>query len=95
MDRGSAIAKIIGNNTKGSSIFEEKVRMWMYEEKVEGRNLTEIVNTEHENVKYLPGVKLPTNVASALFSSCVVAMMMMMTVKMVSVCALHIYASHA
>ena len=85
MYRGSAIAKIIGNNTKGSSIFEEKVRMWMYEEKVEGRNLTEIVNTEHENVKYLPGVKLPTNVASAFFSSCVVAMMMMTTVKMASV----------
>ena len=90
--RGSAIAKIIGNNTKGSSIFEEKVRMWMYEEKVEGRNLTEIVNTEHENVKYLPGVKLPTNVASAFFSSCVVVMMMMMTmVKMVSVCTLHMH----
>jgi glycerol-3-phosphate dehydrogenase len=45
-----------------SEIFEREVRMWMYEEKIEGRNLTEIVNTEHENVKYLPGVKLPVNV---------------------------------
>ena len=49
-------------------MFEEKVRMWMYEEKVDGRNLTDIVNTEHENVKYLPGVKLPTNVVSRWYS---------------------------
>ncbi|KAL8570177.1 hypothetical protein ACOMHN_030973 [Nucella lapillus] len=61
---GSAIAKIIGNNVKDNELFEEQVLMWMYEEKVDGRNLTEIVNTEHENVKYLPGIKLPTNVVA-------------------------------
>jgi hypothetical protein len=26
------------------------------------RKLSEIINTDHENVKYLPGVKLPPNV---------------------------------
>lgn len=36
--------------------------MWVYEEEVGGRKLTEIINTEHENVKYLPGYKLPSNV---------------------------------
>lgn len=36
--------------------------MYMYEEMIDGRKLTEIVNTEHENVKYLPGIKLPENV---------------------------------
>merc|ERR1712210_9025 len=36
--------------------------MWVYEELVEGRGLTEIINEDHENVKYLPGVKLPENV---------------------------------
>ena len=25
--------------------------MWVYEEEVEGRKLTEIINTDHENVK--------------------------------------------
>ncbi|EDO25633.1 predicted protein, partial [Nematostella vectensis] len=60
---GSAIAKIIGNNTKKlSSKFEEKVQMWVYEEKIEGKNLTEIINEKHENVKYLPGIKLPENI---------------------------------
>lgn len=38
------------------------VNMWVYEEMVDGRKLTEIINTEHENVKYLPGHKLPKNV---------------------------------
>ena len=36
--------------------------MWVYEEMIEGRKLTEIINEDHENVKYLPGVKLPENV---------------------------------
>lgn len=38
------------------------VNMWVYEEVIDGRKLTEIINTEHENVKYLPGHKLPSNV---------------------------------
>lgn len=38
--------------------------MWVFEEMVNGRKLTEIINTEHENVKYLPGHKLPNNVVS-------------------------------
>ena len=36
--------------------------MWVFEEQVNGRNLTEIINQDHENVKYLPGMKLPENV---------------------------------
>lgn len=60
---GSAIAKIAGNNvTKHSDLFEEQVPMYVYEEEVKGRKLTEIINSEHENVKYLPGVKLPSNI---------------------------------
>lgn len=38
--------------------------MWVLEEEVGGRRLTDIINTEHENVKYLPGYKLPPNVVS-------------------------------
>ncbi|CAG9533314.1 unnamed protein product [Cercopithifilaria johnstoni] len=29
--------------------------MWVHEEIVNGIKLTEIINTEHENVRYLPG----------------------------------------
>eukprot|EP00063_Salmo_salar_P030975 XP_014005810.1 PREDICTED: glycerol-3-phosphate dehydrogenase 1-like protein isoform X2 [Salmo salar] len=59
---GSAIAKIVGHNVKGSNRFDPIVNMWVFEEMIDGKKLTEIINTEHENVKYLPGHKLPKNV---------------------------------
>jgi len=31
--------------------FSNQVRMWVYQEQVDGKNLTEIINEEHENVK--------------------------------------------
>uniref|UniRef100_A0A8C3M1S9 Glycerol-3-phosphate dehydrogenase [NAD(+)] n=1 Tax=Chrysolophus pictus TaxID=9089 RepID=A0A8C3M1S9_CHRPC len=58
---GSAIAKIVGSNA--ARLAPSRTRnMWVLEEEVGGRRLTEIINTEHENVKYLPGHKLPHNV---------------------------------
>ena len=59
---GSAISKIIGTNAKRSELFQDEVRMWTYEELIDGQKLTEIINTQHENVKYLPGIRLPENV---------------------------------
>lgn len=64
--RGSAIAKIVGANAAKYDRFETTVNMWVFEETVSGRKLTEIINTDHENVKYLPGHKLPPNVVSAV-----------------------------
>lgn len=62
---GSAIAKIIGFNTvRHSDVFERRVDMYVYEEKVDGQNLTEIINKEHTNQKYLPNVALPENVVA-------------------------------
>ena len=60
--RGSAISKIIGLNAQGSSNFDTTVNMWVFEEMIDGEKLSEIINTRHENVKYLPGEKLPENV---------------------------------
>ncbi len=62
--RGSTIAKIVGNNIAKFNTFEQEVRMYVYEEVVDGRKLTEIINEEHENVKYLPGHKFTPNVVS-------------------------------
>lgn len=59
---GTTIAKILAENCLARPhLFRHHVAMWVYEEKVDGRNLTEIINTDHENVRYLPGVKLPRN----------------------------------
>ena len=52
---GSAICRIVGDNAKSRDEFADEVRMWVFEEEVDGRKLTEIINTDHENVKYLPG----------------------------------------
>ena len=60
--RGSAIARIIGDNAKSLQRFATTVKMWVFEENINGRKLTDIINTEHENIKYLPGYKLPENV---------------------------------
>ncbi|XP_064185573.1 glycerol-3-phosphate dehydrogenase [NAD(+)], cytoplasmic-like [Anguilla rostrata] len=61
---GSAISKIIGQNVKRSNRFDPIVNMWVFEEMINDRKLTEIINMEHENVKYLPGHKLPKNVVA-------------------------------
>ncbi|XP_056461629.1 glycerol-3-phosphate dehydrogenase [NAD(+)], cytoplasmic-like [Gadus chalcogrammus] len=61
---GSAIAKIVGANAAKYDQFDTTVNMWVFEEMIEGRKLTEIINIDHENVKYLPGHKLPPNVVA-------------------------------
>lgn len=64
LSRGSAIAKIVGNNAAKLPNFCDRVTMYVFEEMIEGKKLTEIINEQHENVKYLPGHKLPVNVVS-------------------------------
>jgi len=60
---GSAIARLVGvNAARLPEKFHPEVKMWVFQEQVDGRNLTDIINTEHENVKYLPGRKLPENI---------------------------------
>ena len=63
---GSAISIPIGNNCKRLSHCQNNVNMWVYEEEIESagerRKLTDIINSKHENVKYLPQIQLPNNV---------------------------------
>ena len=64
---GSAIAKMVGENCRRFDHFEDKVNMWVFDETVTLQDGTEdllsnVINTRHENVKYLPGIKLPANV---------------------------------
>ncbi|KAI0227012.1 Glycerol-3-phosphate dehydrogenase [NAD(+)], cytoplasmic [Lamellibrachia satsuma] len=61
---GSVIAKIVGNNVLEKPAYVQKIPMYVYEEMVKGKKLTEIINSQHENVKYLPGTKLPENVVA-------------------------------
>ncbi|CAG5135856.1 unnamed protein product [Candidula unifasciata] len=62
---GSAIAKIVGNNALAKpDQFDPDVSMWVFEEQINGHKLTHIINTQHENVKYLKGIKLPDRVVA-------------------------------
>lgn len=57
-------------------LFDEQVQMWVYEEDVvippgskhhDGQapqKLTAVINKYHENVKYLPGITLPSNIVA-------------------------------
>ncbi|QRW04842.1 NAD-dependent glycerol-3-phosphate dehydrogenase C-terminus [Ceratobasidium sp. AG-Ba] len=62
---GSAIARIAAINTKKhSNVFDEEVTMYVHEEGmvVDGKPLSALINEKHENVKYLPGVQLGSNI---------------------------------
>ena len=65
---GSAIAKIIGRNVLDREGFDTEVRMWVFQEKIRGKNLTDIINSEHENVKYLPVSSQPLQSAPRVLS---------------------------
>jgi glycerol-3-phosphate dehydrogenase (NAD+) len=64
---GSAISTLVGRNCRILANYDNEVNMWVYEEMVETEDgstqkLTDVINTQHENVKYLPGIRLPENV---------------------------------
>ncbi|KAK9830276.1 hypothetical protein WJX72_010765 [[Myrmecia] bisecta] len=62
-----AAVRIVAYNTLHNDPrdeFAKEVTMWVHEEEVNGRKLSEIINETHENVKYLPGVKLGDNVVA-------------------------------
>lgn len=60
---GTTIAKVVAESTlENPKLFAKDVHMWVYEELIDGKKLTEIINTQHQNVKYLPGITLPENV---------------------------------
>ena len=49
---GSAISRLVGYNAaRMPDKFVREVNMWVFEEEVNGRKLSEIINQDHENVK--------------------------------------------
>ena len=62
---GTTIAKVISENTfLHQRLFKPEVQMWVFEELINGQRLTDIINTKHQNVKYLPGIDLPVNLVA-------------------------------
>ncbi|EAU37196.1 glycerol-3-phosphate dehydrogenase [Aspergillus terreus NIH2624] len=77
---GSTIGKIVAENTAAHpDLFEKDVPMWVFEEDIDipsdskhhaqlgdgPHKLTHVINTVHENVKYLPDITLPSNLIAS------------------------------
>ena len=73
------MAKLVAENvTAHPTLFETTVQMWVFEEEVHiseqsrhyradragAQKLSVVINSLHENVKYLPGITLPANVVA-------------------------------
>ncbi|KAH8374581.1 hypothetical protein KR200_001791, partial [Drosophila serrata] len=59
---GTAIAAAISKNVqKSNKDFDERVHIYAYDDPIQSSLLSEVINNSHENVKYLPGIKLPKN----------------------------------
>ncbi|KAI5953749.1 GPD1 [Candida theae] len=62
---GTTIAKVLAENALARPhLFSHYVKMWVFQEQIDGKNLTDIINIQNVNIKYLPGVKLPTNLVA-------------------------------
>merc|ERR1712087_963059 len=59
---GSALTRILGSNALRHPVFDDEVKMYVYEEMIDGKPLTELINETNENVKYLKGAKFTPNV---------------------------------
>ncbi|OMH81714.1 Glycerol-3-phosphate dehydrogenase 1-like protein [Zancudomyces culisetae] len=62
---GTTAARIIAENiVKYPNEFNKTVTFYVHPMDVNGKQLTDIINETHENVKYLPGYKIPENVVA-------------------------------
>ncbi|ESK87262.1 glycerol-3-phosphate dehydrogenase [Moniliophthora roreri MCA 2997] len=62
---GTALARVAAINVAEREGFDPEVRMWVREREIPGRGLlTEIINTTHQNERYLPSVDLPENLVA-------------------------------
>lgn len=73
----TTIARNVANNVSHSQLVEPKVNMYVYQEIIEGKKLTEIINTTHINVKYMPDFLLPENIVSVSFILCILSLFFM------------------
>jgi len=61
---GSALVRILGRNALEKPEFDPTVTMYVHEEMIDGKPLTQIINETNENVKYLKGAKFTPNVVA-------------------------------
>ncbi|XP_076339971.1 glycerol-3-phosphate dehydrogenase [NAD(+)], cytoplasmic-like [Tachypleus tridentatus] len=58
----TTIARLVAKNIIHIPYYNSTVKIYVREEEVGNKSLVEILRTQHENVKYLPGFTIPSNV---------------------------------
>ncbi|NQV09024.1 glycerol-3-phosphate dehydrogenase (NAD(+)) [Candidatus Woesearchaeota archaeon] len=64
---GTTIARLIAdnlNNKKELADYDKSIFLWIHDEIVDGKNLSDIINKEKVNVKYLPDIELQENITT-------------------------------
>lgn len=61
---GTAVAKLVAENVRRLEAFSDEVILYTHEEIYKDRKLSEWINEEHSNPRYLPGVDLPSNICA-------------------------------
>lgn len=61
--RGSALSTAVCQNVIDGG-FDKRVHIYVFDELVRSKYLSEVMNEQHENIKYLPGIKLAPNLVS-------------------------------
>ncbi|EDV91565.1 GH13333 [Drosophila grimshawi] len=57
---GSAISTAVCKNVLNGK-YDSRVHIYVYDELVRSQYLSNLMNEQHENIKYLPGIRLPKN----------------------------------
>ena len=61
---GSALAKIAAINAAQHEGFDDTVNFWVRQKDTPQGKLTDVINSTHENERYLPNIKLPHNLVA-------------------------------
>lgn len=61
---GSCMARHCAETIKNMPEMDPVIKMWVFDEVVNGESLVKYINEHHENIKYLPGYNLGENVVA-------------------------------
>lgn len=60
----SSVMQMMSQNAREKAIFKDQVDMYVHEEEYQESTLTQAINQQHENPKYLPGIHFGDNVVA-------------------------------
>lgn len=59
---GTAVARRICQNVANIESYQREITLWLHDELIDGRYLSDAINEDHVNEKYLPNISLPNEI---------------------------------